>query len=100
MTDTDTDPLDETISKPAPRVGALVRSLLIDTDLDYEAILAEVRKVVPDAKTTVRSIASVASIARKKGAAVAVRRKPAASAPPQKVAQAKSGKLRSTLLVE
>lgn len=98
--DTTTDPLDEAAAKPAPRVGALVRSLLIETDLDYEAILAEVRKAVPDAKTTVRSIVSMASIARKKGDAVAVQRKPAASAPPPKVAKARSDKLSSTLLVE
>lgn len=90
--DTTTDPLDETAAKPKPAIGALVRSLLVETVFDYESILAEVRKAVPDAKTTVRSIASVASIARKKGDAVAVRRKPAASAAPQKVAKTKSGK--------
>ena len=72
-----TDPLDEKAAKPTQGVGALVRKLLAETDLDYAAILAEVRKAIPDAKTTVRSIASVASVARKKGEAVAVRRKPA-----------------------
>jgi hypothetical protein len=68
-----TDLLDETTARATLDVGELVRSLLIDTDLDYDAILAEVRKAIPDAKTTVRSIASVASIARKRGEAVAMR---------------------------
>lgn len=89
---TTTDPLDEVATEPKQGIGALVRSLLIETELDYEAILADVRKAIPGAKTTVRSIASVASIARKKGEAVSVRRKPAASAPPQKLAKAKSGR--------
>lgn len=84
--------IDEVAARAAPRVGALVLSLLIGTDLDYEAIVAEVRRAVPGAKTTARSVASAASIARKKGEAVAVRRKPASLVPSQKVAMAKSGK--------
>ena len=72
------DPLNKTPGRPTQGVGALVRRLLVDTDLDYAAILVEVRSTIPDTKTTVRSIASVASIARKAGTFVAPRKKVAA----------------------
>ena len=86
------DPLDEKVAaKPkggkaaAPAaestpkqqsVGELIRELLTETDLEYSAILDRVRVAFPDAKTTVRSIASVACLARKKGLDVPKRRAP------------------------
>lgn len=54
-------------------VGALVREMLM-TEAPYERIVGEVRKRFPGAQTTSRSVASVASVLRREGAAVPMRR--------------------------
>ena len=59
-------------------IGRLVNELLVDTDLDYKAIVEKVKENFPDAKTTARSVASVAADLRRDGVDVKARRKPAA----------------------
>ena len=61
------------------KISALVRELLTGTDKPYAEIVAEVVKAHPAAKTTARSVASVASDLRKAGRAVAMRRQEAAA---------------------
>lgn len=56
-------------------IGSLVQELLMDPDLGYEAIVDRVVAEFPDAKTSVRSVASVATVLRRKGAEVPMRRK-------------------------
>ena len=56
-------------------IGRLVISLLVDTDDDYATIVAKVKEAHPDAKTTARSIASVAADLRRDGVDVKSRRK-------------------------
>jgi hypothetical protein len=82
------DPLDEPAApaaKPKPAkdgrglITAEVKRLLRETDLAYAAIVEAVVALHPDAKTTTRSVASVASDMRKAKEAVAIRR-PAAKA--------------------
>ena len=62
---------------PDPRrtIGSLVQELLMDPDLGYHAIVDRVVAEFPDAKTSVRSVASVAAVLRKKGVQVPLRRK-------------------------
>lgn len=67
---TDTEQPEETT---VATVGAMVQSLLMDPALDYEAIVARVMLAHPSARTTVRSVASTASVMRKKGTAVPLR---------------------------
>jgi hypothetical protein len=55
-------------------VTALVKALLADPDLSYEAIVLRVKVEHPTAQTTARSVASTASVMRKKGVAVPMRR--------------------------
>ena len=66
-----------TVHGPEPKrtIGSLVQELLMDPDLGYEAILEQVVAEFPDAKTSVRSIASVAATMRKRGREVPMRRK-------------------------
>lgn len=66
-----------TVHGPEPKrtIGSLVQELLMDPELGYEAILEQVMAKFPDAKTSVRSIASVAANLRKKGVDVPMRRK-------------------------
>lgn len=66
-----------TVHGPEPRrtIGSLVQELLMDPDLGYEAIVERVMADFPDAKTSVRSVASVAAVLRKKGTDVPMRRK-------------------------
>lgn len=66
-----------TVHGPAPKrtIGSLVQALLMDPDLGYEAIVKQVVAEFPDAKTSVRSIASVAANLRKRGVGVPMRRK-------------------------
>lgn len=52
-----------------------VRQLLLDTEYGYPAIVDIVKHKYPEAKTTTRSVASVASEMRKAGLNVAVRKK-------------------------
>lgn len=58
-------------------IGELVYELLMDETLDYVAIVDRVMAKFPDAKTTTRSVASVAAVLRKKGTPVPTRRKSA-----------------------
>ena len=62
----------ETVTdKDEPRsvatIGALVAELLRDPDLSYAEIVDRVKAQFPDARTTARSVASVAVGLRKKG---------------------------------
>lgn len=83
------DPLDEQPAKPKPRQAAIaaaserglisaeVRRLLEETDMPYCDIVDAVKALYPDARTTARSVASVASDMRKAGRAVSQRRREA-----------------------
>lgn len=55
-------------------VGRFVAELLSDPDLSYEAIVDRVKAAHPTARTTARSVASTASVMRRKGATVPLRR--------------------------
>lgn len=66
-------------SEPKITIGAVVQELLMDVDNAYVEIVAEVKRRFPDAKTTARSVASVAATLRKKGVDVPTRRKAADS---------------------
>lgn len=54
---------------------------LLQTDMPYEDIVAAIKERFPTAKTTARSLASVAMDLRADGLAVPTRRKPAAAKP-------------------
>lgn len=60
--------------QPKRTIGAMVGELLLDPDLGYEEIVELVRKQFPDAKTSARSVASVAAVMRKKGTPVPLRK--------------------------
>ena len=78
---TSDEPIPATIQKsPRGAIGALVIELLV-TEMPYEDIVKQVRETYPDAKTTARSIASVAMDLRRDGVNVPSRRKPAAEKP-------------------
>ncbi len=67
-------------SGPSPRpdrggIGRLVNLLLTTTDDDYKTIVAKVKAAHPEAKTTARSVASVAADLRRAGADVPTRRR-------------------------
>lgn len=62
--------------EPKPTISALVKRLLMDETLDYASIVERVVAEFPDAKTTARSVASVAAVMRKHGHQVPMRRKP------------------------
>lgn len=72
------EPTDLTSVQKSPRgaIGALVIELLV-TEMPYEDIVKQVRETYPDARTTARSIASVAMDLRRDGVNVPSRRKPA-----------------------
>lgn len=61
--------------EPKRTIGLLVQELLMDPDLGYEAIVKRVVAEFPYAKTSVRSVASVAAVLRKNGVDVPLRRK-------------------------
>lgn len=61
--------------EPKRTIGSLVQELLMDPGLGYLAIVDRVVAEFPDAKTSVRSVASVAAGLRKKGVDVPIRRK-------------------------
>jgi hypothetical protein len=72
-------PTDASVADAAPvrgGVNALVTRLLADPALSYEAIVAAVRAEHPGANTTARSVASTASVLRRKGTPVPMRRGP------------------------
>jgi hypothetical protein len=56
-------------------IGRLVNELLTETDDDYATIVAKVVEKFPEAKTTARSVASVAADLRRDGVDVKTRRK-------------------------
>lgn len=60
--------------RPKLTISRLTEKLLMDGNLGYAAIVDQVVAEFPDAKTTTRSVASVASVLRKKGATVPTRR--------------------------
>jgi hypothetical protein len=55
-------------------VGELARKLLVETDQGYAEIVEAIRAQFPEAKTTARSVASIACVLRKKGVEVPMRR--------------------------
>lgn len=59
-------------------VNALVTRLLADPALSYTDIVAQVVAVFPGAQTSARSVASTASVLRRKGTPVPMRRGPKA----------------------
>jgi hypothetical protein len=62
---------------PAPRsIGGMVEQLLMDPGLNYVEIAGRVRAQFPHARTTNRSVASVAKAMRAKGVDLARRRGP------------------------
>jgi len=61
------------------RISALVRRLLLDTELTYSAIVEAVRAEHPEAKTSARSVASTAADMRRAKLQVRERRVPAAA---------------------
>jgi hypothetical protein len=68
---------------PIPRgaIGAMSIELLSGTDLPYDEIVARIKAEYPAAKTTARSLASVAMDLRRDGVDVPSRRKPAKAKP-------------------
>ncbi len=54
-------------------IGELITDLLRTTELSNQQIVDAVKKQFPEAKTTTKSVASVASVARKYGVAIAKR---------------------------
>jgi hypothetical protein len=71
---------------PRGAIGIMVMDLL-QTDMPYKDIVTKVRETYWDAKTTERSIASVAMDLRRDGVNVLPRRKPAAVKPLKSTAQ-------------
>lgn len=68
---------EEPVDAPRPSHGAInamVKDLLTDPDLSYEAIVDRVLAAHPTARTTARSVASTASVMRRKGENVLRRR--------------------------
>ncbi len=61
-------------AKPRRTIGSMIHELLMDEALAYAAIVDRIMDEFPDAKTTVRSVASVAAVLRKKGVDVPMRR--------------------------
>lgn len=81
-TETEGEETEQVVEEKAPRgaIGALVIELLVTT-MPYADIVAQVKETYPSAKTTARSIASVAMDLRRDGIEVPSRRKPAAPKP-------------------
>ena len=66
---------EKTDDRPKLTVGTTVKRLLTETDLGYAEIVEKTLEEHPDARTTARSVASVASTLRKSGVEVPMRRK-------------------------
>ena len=60
---------------PHGSINSMVKDLLTDPNLSYEAIVDRVKAAYPSARTTARSVASTASVMRRKGEPVPMRRK-------------------------
>lgn len=73
-----TDETAEPVKIPRGAINAMCVELL-QTDMPYEDIVAAIRERYPTAKTTARSLASVAMDLRVDGLTVPTRRKPAAA---------------------
>lgn len=65
-------------------IGQLIQSLLTTTDMSNQEIADKVRQQFPDAKTTAKSVASVASVARRYGVTIAKR---PTAAPTERIAE-------------
>lgn len=65
-----------TVSPVRGGVNALVTRLLADPELSYTDIVAQVVAAFPGAQTSARSVASTASVLRRKGTPVPMRRGP------------------------
>ncbi len=63
----------ETVA-PKLTISRLTEKLLMDENLGYAAIVDQVVAEFPEAKTTTRSVASVAAVLRKRGVDVPMRR--------------------------
>ena len=63
-------------AKAKSGIGQMAQKLLVETDQGYAEIVAAIQAKHPDAKTTARSIASIACNLRKKGVEVPMRRSP------------------------
>ena len=68
-------------AEPKRTIGSLVQELLMDETLAYTAIVDQVMAEFPDAKTSVRSVASVAAVLRKNGVDVPMRCQKSTSLP-------------------
>jgi hypothetical protein len=68
------DATERTAAGEAKTVGAMVEVLVV-TDLPYDEIVCLVKERFPEARTTARSAASVASVMRNRGVAVPFRKK-------------------------
>ncbi len=62
-------------AEPKRTIGSLVQELLMDEGLGYETIVDRVVADFPGARTSVRSVASVAATLRKRGVDVPMRRR-------------------------
>lgn len=72
---TETEATESADTQERVTVGATVRRLLIETDLEYAEIVRRTIEAHPEARTTTRSVASVAAVLRKGGADVPQRRR-------------------------
>ena len=77
LSDPEVGQSDEPAPIPRGAIGAMSIELLSATDLPYDEIVARIKAVYPAAKTTARSLASVAMGLRRDGVDVPSRRKPA-----------------------
>lgn len=78
---------------PRGAIGAMSIELLTASDEPYESIVGKIKALYPTAKTTARSLASVAMDLRRDGVEVPSRRKPAKAkeTAPQPAAEAPAG---------
>lgn len=51
----------------APQVNELIYGLLLAGDVDYERVAKRVRTIMPEAQTTVKSVAATATRLRREG---------------------------------
>lgn len=66
---------ENTEALPKQTVGALVAKLLVDPTLRYEEIVSRVKTEFPTAQTSTRSVASTASVLRRKGFDIPIRKR-------------------------
>lgn len=69
--------VEKTDTAPKQTVGALVAKLLADPNLGYDEIIKLVKADFPKANTSTRSIASTASVLRRKGFDIPIRKRAA-----------------------